>query len=156
MMAGIVKSDCFSSLDKTVAGLCSFQPVGEHLVGVLAGHTRWAVHRCRGAENRGPGWLGYAIADEKGVAGCQLRMAGGIGHAEYGCHAGVAVAEYLCPVMLRACGERGADLGLQSRPRVKRIAAAQPEPMTGIEPAYSAWDAGSRRFLGSAEECRSP
>ena len=45
-------------------------------------------------------------------------MARRIAHAEYGCHAGVAVAEYLCPLLLRARGEGGADLGSQLRPRI--------------------------------------
>ena len=56
---------------------------------------------------------GDAIADEKGVAGHQLRMARRICHAEYGRHAGVAVAEYLRPFLLGARGEGGADLGSQ-------------------------------------------
>ena len=62
--------------------------------------------------------MGYAIADEKGVAGCQLRVAGRIGQAEYGRHAGVAAVKYLCPVVLGACGEGDADLRSQLRPRI--------------------------------------
>ena len=113
----------------------SVQPVSEHFVGVLARHARRAVDDCRSArEPGGRGRLGYAIADEKGVAGCQLRMARRIAHAEYGCHAGVAVAEYLCPLLLRARGEGGViaiDAAACVRPTtLGTVACAGPEETT--------------------------
>src|SRR5208283_1302650 len=109
----------------------SVQPVSKHLGGVLAGYARWAVDDCRSArETGGRGRLGYGIADEKGAAGCQLRMAGRIGHTQYGCHARVTVAEYLRPVLLGARGEGGADLGSQLRPRVSVVL------LSGIRPEF--------------------
>ena len=115
----IVNNDCFIFDDGAVAGQCSVQPVSEHLVGVLARHAWRAVDDCRSArEPGGRGRLGYAIADEKGVAGCQLRKARCICHAEYGCHTGVAVAEYLHPLLSRTRGEGVADLASQLRPRM--------------------------------------
>ena len=72
---------------------------------MLARHAWRAVDDCRSArEPGGRGRLGYAIADEKGFAGCQLRMARRVCHAEHGRHAGIAVAEYLRPLLLWARG----------------------------------------------------
>ena len=46
----IVTNDCFwLTTGPLLVGQCSVQPIGEHLVGVLAGHAWRAVHRCRSA-----------------------------------------------------------------------------------------------------------
>jgi hypothetical protein len=133
-MMEILRNDCCLCSSRAPSGQRSGQPLNEHLVCVLPRDARWGVHRCRSArEPRRRRRLSDAIADEKGVAGCQLRMARRIGHAEYGCHAGVAVAEDLCPVLLRAGGEGGADLGSQLRPRLSVILRG------GIRRALSCW-----------------
>src|ERR1700758_552550 len=92
------------------AGQRSVQPVGQDLVGVLPGRTRWTVDLCWSAREPGcRGWLGDAVVDEKGSAGGQLGVAGRIGHSEHWRHAGVAVGEYLCPFLLGAGCEGRAD-----------------------------------------------